>query len=124
MTARQQRVQLIVAGRMHLDEALRAIVTSPIHSAQRQAMQVGIELGGRPKALDQRDGTTVTVLGQNPGSRQQMAREHALHHLRHRRDQLGLRSLRNPWASMPHSRMASNSSLMNRGNSTPVLASA
>ena len=33
------------------------------------------------------------------------------------------RSLRKPWARMPHSRKASNSSLMNRGSSAPVLGS-
>jgi hypothetical protein len=33
------------------------------------------------------------------------------------------RRRRKPWARMPHSRKASNSSLMNRGNSAPVLAS-
>jgi hypothetical protein len=33
------------------------------------------------------------------------------------------RRLTKPWARMPHSRKASNSSLMNRGNSAPVLAS-
>jgi transposase-like protein len=33
------------------------------------------------------------------------------------------RSLSMPWARMPHSRKASNSSLMKRGSSDPVLAS-
>jgi hypothetical protein len=33
----------------------------------------------------------VAFLGLEPGSLQQMARDHALHHLQHRRDQLGLR---------------------------------
>ena len=46
---------------------------------------------GRAKALDQRDSATLTLVGIESGLLQQMARQHALHHLQHRRDQLGLR---------------------------------
>jgi hypothetical protein len=55
-------------------------------------VQVDVQVGGRAEALDQRDGAAVTFVGLEPGSLQQMAREHALHDLQHRRDQLGLRS--------------------------------
>jgi hypothetical protein len=37
-----------------------------------------------------RHGATVAFVGLEPGSVQQMARDHALHHMQHRRDQLGL----------------------------------
>ena len=39
--------------------------------------------------LDQRDGAAVAFATLEPNVVEQMARDHALHHLRHRRDQLG-----------------------------------
>jgi len=48
-------------------------------------------LAAQAEALDQRDRAAVAYVGLEPGSVQQMAREHALHHLQHRRDQLRLR---------------------------------
>jgi hypothetical protein len=68
----------------------RAINAAPIHLVQHEAVQVKVEVGRRAEALDQRDGTAVAFVGLEPGSLEQMAREHALHHLQHRRDQLGL----------------------------------
>jgi hypothetical protein len=40
------------------------------------------EVGGRAKALDQRDGAAVALVGLELGAGQQMLRNHALHHLR------------------------------------------
>ena len=47
-------------------------------------------VGGRTR-LDEAGRAAVAYVGLEPGSVQQMAREHALHHLQHRRDQLRLR---------------------------------
>ena len=87
----QQRVQLAVGGRTHLDEGRRAIGAAAVHAIQHQAVQVDVEVGRRLEALDQRDGAAVALVGLELGSVQQMARDHALHHLQRRRDQLGLR---------------------------------
>ena len=54
-------------------------------------MQMYVEVGRRPKTLDQRDGAAVALLAFESNAIQQVARDHALHHLQHRRDQLGLR---------------------------------
>lgn len=53
-------------------------------------MQVNVEVGGGPEALDQRDGTAVAFVNDEPGSGLQMPGGHALHHHQHQRDQLGL----------------------------------
>ena len=87
----QQRVQFIVGGRTHLDEGWRAISAAQINPVQHEAVQVNVEVGGGPEALDQRDGATVAFVGLELSAVQQLAREHALHHLQHRGDQLGLR---------------------------------
>ena len=50
-----------------------------------------VQVGGRAKASDQRDGAAVTFVCLQPGAVQQMARDQALHHLQHWSDQLGLR---------------------------------
>jgi hypothetical protein len=41
---------------------------------------------------DQRHGATVAFVGLEPCAVQQVARDHALYHLQHRRGELGLRS--------------------------------
>nr|WP_234413820.1 hypothetical protein [Ideonella sp. A 288] len=87
----QQRVQLVVSGRGHLDEGRHAVATAPVHAVQHQAVQVDVEVGGRAEALDQRDGAAVAFVGLEPGLPHQMARDHALYHLQHRRDQFRLR---------------------------------
>jgi hypothetical protein len=51
---------------------------------------VNVEIGGRAKALDQLDGTALAFVTLQPRVVQQMPLNHALHHLQHRRDQLGL----------------------------------
>ena len=45
---------------------------------------------GRPEARDQRHGAAVALVGLQPGAVQQVAGDHALHHLQHRSDQPGL----------------------------------
>jgi hypothetical protein len=114
----QQRMHLVVGGRAHFDELRHAIGTTPVHPVQQQAVKMYVEVGRRAEALDQRDGAAVAFvglagragpearplarheqspglfvsgLGLEPGGIQQMTRNHALHHLQHRRDQLGLR---------------------------------
>ena len=47
--------------------------------------------GGRAEALDQRHGATVAFVSLEPGAVQQVARNHALHHLQNWRDQFRLR---------------------------------
>ena len=59
----QQRVQFVVAGRTGLDEHRHAIGAAPVHPVQHQAVQVDVQVGGGAEAL---------------------------HHLQHRRHQLGL----------------------------------
>jgi hypothetical protein len=92
MTVQQQRVQFVVAGCTRLDEAGHAIGVAPVHAVEQQAVKMNVEVGRRAKALDQRDGAAVTFVGLELGAVKQMAPDHALHHLQHRRDQPGLRS--------------------------------
>jgi hypothetical protein len=87
----QQRVQLVVGGRIRLDKGWRAIGAAPVHPVQHQTVQVNMEVGGGSEALDQRDGAALTFIGLEPRAVQQVARDHTLHHLQHRRDQFGLR---------------------------------
>ena len=49
----QQRVQLVVGRRIHLDEHRLAIVAALVHAAQNQTVQVDVEIGDRAEALDQ-----------------------------------------------------------------------
>ena len=87
----QQRVQFVVGGRIRLNEGRRTIGVAAVHPVQYQTVQVDVEVGGRAKALDQRDGAAVTFVSLEPRLPQQMSRDHALHHLQHRRDQFRLR---------------------------------
>ena len=48
------------------------------------------QVGGRPKALDQRDRAAVGRVGFETRLPEQVARDHAVHHLQHRSHQLGL----------------------------------
>jgi hypothetical protein len=54
-------------------------------------MQMDVQVGSRAKALDQGDSTTLAFAALEPRVVQQMPFDHALHHLQHRRDQLGAR---------------------------------
>jgi hypothetical protein len=84
-------MHLVVGGRAPFDELRHAIGTTAVHPVEQQAAKMYVQVGGRPKALGQRDGAAVAFVGLELGTVQQMARDHALHHLQHRRDQLGLR---------------------------------
>jgi hypothetical protein len=86
----QQRMHLVVGGRAHFDELRHTIGTTSVHPVQQQAVQMFVEVGRRAKALDQRDRAAMAFVIVEPVSIQQMARNHALHHLQHRRDQFGL----------------------------------
>jgi hypothetical protein len=81
---------LVVGRRTRVDETGHAIGAAAVHAVQGQAVQVDVQVGGEPEALDQRDSATVAFVSDEPGSGQQVPRDHALHHLQHRRDQLGL----------------------------------
>jgi hypothetical protein len=87
----QKRVQLEAGGHMDLAEARHARVAAPANAVQHQAVKVNVEIGGRHEALDQCDGASVPFVSLEPSAAQHMARDHALHHLQHWRDQLGLR---------------------------------
>jgi hypothetical protein len=87
----QQRLQLVVGGRTRFDEHRQTIGVAPVHAVQHQAVQVDVEVGGGAEALDQRDGAAVACVGLQPRAVQQMACDHALHHLQHRRNEVGLR---------------------------------
>ncbi|MFM1856822.1 MAG: hypothetical protein RLZ83_2131 [Pseudomonadota bacterium] len=69
----------------------REALFSAFHPVWYRAVQVDVQVGGRAKALDQSDGTTVSFAGLEPGSVQQVPRDHALHYLQHQCYQLGLR---------------------------------
>ena len=49
---------------------------------------------GSTRQADQRDGAALAFVRAEPGIVQQVARDHTLRHLQHRRDQLGLRGQR------------------------------
>ena len=83
-------MQFVVAGRIRLDKARRTIGATPVDTIQHQAVQMYVGVGRRTEALDQRDGAAMAFVGLELGTGQQMAREHALHHMQHRLDQLGL----------------------------------
>ena len=89
----QQCIELVVGRCIRLDEGRRAIGFAAVDAVQDQTVQVDVQVGGGPEALDRRDGAAVAVVvSDEPGSGQQVPRDHnALHHLQHRRDQLGLR---------------------------------
>jgi len=71
-----------------------AIGAAPVHAVQQQAVQMNVEVDRRAEALDQRHGAAVSFASLELGVAQHIAREHALQHLQHRCDQLGLRGQR------------------------------
>jgi len=87
----QHRLQHLIGRRGHFDEDRFAFGVVPIHAIQHQAVKVDVEIGGRAKALDQRDRAAVSLLGLQPGLIEQVARDHAVYDLQHGRYQLGLR---------------------------------
>jgi len=86
----QHRLQRFIGWRRHFDELRHTVGTAPVHPVQHQAVHVNVEVGRRPKALDERDGAAVGLVGPEAGLPQQVARDHAVHHLQHGRHQLGL----------------------------------
>jgi hypothetical protein len=51
-------------------------MTLSVHAVQHQAVQVDVEVGGRAKALDQRDRAAVGLVGLETGLPEQVARDH------------------------------------------------
>jgi len=90
----QHRLQRLVGWRVYFDEDTFAFSVAPVHAVQHQAAKVNTQTGGRslhPKAwLDQRDRAAVGLLGFEPGLIEQVAHDHAVHHMRHGRHPLGL----------------------------------
>lgn len=84
-------MQPVVCGRTGFDEHRQTIGTAPLYAVQHQAMSMHVVVDGGPEALDQRHGAAVPFVGLEPCAVQQLARDHALHHLQVRRDQLRLR---------------------------------
>lgn len=70
---------------------MRRAMMVPVHAVPHQPVQVDDQVGRGAEAPDWLDRATVTFVAPKTGSRQQIPREHALHHLQHRRDPLGLR---------------------------------
>ena len=54
----QHRLRRVIGRRGHFDED-RLTIAAPIDAVQHQAVQVDVQVGGRPKALDQRDRAAV-----------------------------------------------------------------
>ena len=87
----KHRLQRFIGRRGHLDEDRLTVGAAPVHAVQHQAVQVDVQVGGRPEALDQRDGAAVGLVCLEASLPEQVARDHAVHDLQHRRHQLGLR---------------------------------
>ena len=86
----QHRLQCRVGWRGHFCEDRGAVGTRSVHAVQHQAVQVDVEIGRGPEALDQRDRAAVGLVSFESRLTQQVARDHAVHHLQHGRCQLGL----------------------------------
>ena len=57
----QHRLQRLVGWRGYFQEDRFAFGAAPVHAVQRQAVKVDVEVGSRTKALDQRDGSAVSL---------------------------------------------------------------
>ena len=73
----QHGLQRLIGRRSHLDED-RVAFSAPAHAVQHQAVQVDVQVGSRPEALDQRGRTAVGLVCLQPGLLEQVAREHAV----------------------------------------------
>ena len=58
----QHRLQRFIGWRRYRDVFRRAVGTLSGHAIQHQAVQVNVEIGRGPKALDQRDGAAVGLV--------------------------------------------------------------
>jgi hypothetical protein len=81
----QHRLQCLVGWRGYLDEFRRAVSAAPAHAVQHQAVQVDVEVGSGPEALDQRDGAAVGLFGIRTRPLEQKPHDHAVRHLQHGR---------------------------------------
>lgn len=61
--ALQHRLQRFVGWRRYLDEDGFTVGAAPVHAVQHQAVQVDVELGRRPEALDERDRVAMLLQG-------------------------------------------------------------
>ena len=86
----QHRLQRFIGWRGDFDEFRSAVNATPAHAVQHQAVQVNVEIGRRAEALEERDSAAVGFVCLQPGLPEQLARDHAVHDLQHRRHQLGL----------------------------------
>ncbi len=86
----QHCLQRFVGWLGNFDELRRPVNAAPVHAVQDQAVKVNVQVGGRAKALNQSDRTAISLVGLEPGLTEQLARDHAVHHLQHGRQQLGL----------------------------------
>ena len=87
----QDRLQRLIGWRRYFDEGRFTVGIASVHAVQHQAVDVYVEIGGRAEALDQRDRAAVGLVGLETGLPEQVARDHAVHHLQHGCHQLGLR---------------------------------
>ena len=86
----QHRLQRFVGWLGNFDELRRPVNAAQLLAVQDQAVKVNVEVGGRAKALNRSDRTAVSFVGLDPGLTDQVARDDAVHHLQHQRQQLGL----------------------------------
>ncbi len=90
----QLRLKHFFGRRGQLHEFRRPVSAAPVHAVQHQAVQVDVQVGGLPEALDQRDRAAVERVGRfdiSAGLPSQMACDHGVRHLQPKRQQLGLR---------------------------------
>ena len=87
----QHRLQRFTGWRRYLDEIRRAFSGASVHAVQHQAVKVDVQVGGRAKALNQRDRAAVGLVCFETNLTEQVARDHTVHHLQHGRQQPGLR---------------------------------
>jgi len=81
----QHRLQRLVGWLGYFDEDRLAFGVALVYAVQHQAVKVNDEVGGRAKALDQRDRAAVSLFSLQTCLPEQVARDDAVHHLQHRR---------------------------------------
>ena len=77
----QHRLQRFVGWLGNFDEIRRPVNAALVHAVQDQAVKVNVKVGGRAKALDQRDRAAVGFLRLEPSLAEQVACDQAVHHL-------------------------------------------
>jgi hypothetical protein len=76
--------------RLREDDLRLAVCAAPVHAVQLQAVQVDVEIGGRARALDQRDDAAIGLVGLHARQLERKPSDHAVHDLQHGRHKLGL----------------------------------